>query len=358
MNYCEESLKFIESEEMRECFRNTLFTGKISTRLRFCPERDCRDFIVGSRYSIEEKIAAFRKLPQDKNTIDLINVAETALAELKSTDNTVFLTTLHYPYDTTGISDTWEDRVPFLSFESVMKYVKKQTAWHCEAHEETLEQCVERLWYEVEKFIPVEDGELQHKITWALNAKGEILFFELGKEDKEHWLHHVHDDDDNNSSAWFDWEGQELTYPPIPFDFGDIITIDMRPYCKAYHAVIVRIGDNCDCCSVACIYCDEDGYLYCRTLKHNMDTILSKISPLYRAARFEGELPENESVLKVISEAIKKVPSSVETTEDGYVWHKHDLANQFDDFLYSDEYKRRKGRFGCSWEDFKNKFGL
>ena len=82
MDYFEESLKFIESEEMRECFRYTLLVE--SARLKYDPMLNCGQFIVGSRSSITEKLAALRKLPPHKETLDLIKAAEFALAERES----------------------------------------------------------------------------------------------------------------------------------------------------------------------------------------------------------------------------------------------------------------------------------
>ena len=354
------ALKFIESEEMRECFRNTLLVG--NTRLRFDPERNCRDFIVGSRASINEKLAALRKLPPHKDTLDLIRVAEIALAERDYVKDNVFLVTLRYPYfDDKRLDNTYDDRVPFLSFESVMNWIKKQTDRECELNEETLEQCMNRVWYEVEKFVPDENSELELKITWALNAKGEIMFFEIDDRfDEKYKIRDISgENEDNDWRAWFDWEGSDnWEYPPIPFDFGDIITIDMRPFYEDIRGVIVRIDDNCNCCAVACIYCDEDGYLYCRTLKHDLHMVLTKVSPLYRAEVFKGELPENERALRIISEAIKKIPSTEKISEVGTVYRRHELADQIDDFLYSDDYKKKNGYFGCSWDEFSKRFGM
>ena len=90
---------------------------KTSTRL--ATEAICNDYIVGSRASLEKKVAAFRKIPPNKETDALINAAETALAEKAKSPNDVFLATLHFPYET-GDMDTWEERKPFLSFEAVI----------------------------------------------------------------------------------------------------------------------------------------------------------------------------------------------------------------------------------------------
>lgn len=340
------AMEFMESEEMRECFWNTLFSEKKTSR---ADSDVCQDIIIGSRSNIEDKLAALRKLPPTKKTLYLINIAETAMSELKTADNSVYLTTLHFPYDTGNIA-TWEERKPFLSFELVMRYIQRETAELCELYEESLEQCMEHIWYEVEKFISDESGELLHKTTWTLNAKGEIVFFKLSRDLKKNFIHQNKNDD---WEAWFVWEGSgHWEYPPVPFDFGDIITIDMRPFYEAFHGVIVRLGDNCDCCAVACIYCDEEGNLYCGTLKHNMHKVLTKVSPLYRAKTYSGELLENERALKTISAAIKKIPSTRANSDGEYIWREHELADQFDEFLYCGDYKKQNSSLGCSWNEF------
>ena len=353
MDYKEMSLSFIESEEMRECFRNTLLAGDDPVRINLY----CRDIIIGSRAGIDKKLAALRKLPTCKKTSDLINAAEVALAERESIAGDVFLVTMNYPYEenSTGYCGEKFMRKPCLNFDKVMELINKETISELDYTKEIIEQCVERVWYEVEKYIPNGNHDLLHKITWALNAKGEIMFFELGELFEKHC--HPKDKKDDDWGAWFDWEGSNnWTYPPIPFNFGDIITIDMRPYYDKLNGVIVRIGDNHDCCSVACIYADEDGCLCIDTLKHNLHGTLTKVSPLYRAARFVGELPDNEKVLQTISDAIKRIPATYELCENGRTWHNHELAKKFDEYLYGDEYKRKDGHFGCSWDEFKERF--
>ena len=345
------ALSFIESEEMREYYRNTLLAGNIPKRLRFDPDRDCRTFIVGSRAAIGEKLEALRKLPPNKGTLDVIRTAEFALSERASEKNHVFLTTLHYACYKDR-KDTWEDRKPFLSYESVLKYVHNQTTENCKIYEETLEQIMEKIWYEVEKFAPDENGELQHKITWILNAKGEIIFFEPG-EDVEHWLLGSEEDELGDWVAWQEWGDREnLGHAPVPFDFGDIITIDMRPFYVDVRGVVVGIGDNTE--SGDCIYADSNGFLHYSFLHHNMLWYPAMVSPLYRAKRFAGDLPDNEHMLKIISEAIKKEPSIDTIHEDTGLWREHPIAEQFVDFLNGKNSKRGT----CSWDEFRERFGL
>ena len=355
-DYIETALTFIESEDMRECIRNELLADIESTESRFNESKYC-ELIVSSRSGIEEKLSALRKMPPTISNLAFIDAAKTALAEKAKSTNDVFLATLHFPYDT-GDIETWEERKPFLSFDAVEKWVQQMTATQSSLYEENVEQCMERVWYEVEKFIPDENDELSHKITWILNAAGEIMFFELG-EDYSKLSMNLNADEDNDWLAWFCWAGSsDWPHFHMPFDFGDIITIDMRPFYEDFRGVVARIGNNYGCCAIACIHCDGDGYLYCSTLRHGNNCLLAKVSSLYRAKLFVEDLPENEKALQNISESIKKVPSTEKVLEDKSVWRNNELADQYDDYLYNGDYERQKGHFGCSWDEFRARFGL
>ena len=46
---------------------------------------------------------------------------------------------------------------------------------------------------------------------------------------------------------------------PVPFHAGDIVTIDCRPFAPVSHAVILEVGDNCDCCCLQALYYAGNG---------------------------------------------------------------------------------------------------
>ena len=110
---------------------------------------------------------------------------------------------------------------------------------------------------------------------------------------------------------------------------------------------------------MACIYIDEDGYLRCDTLKHNLHGCLTKVSPLYRAERFVGELHEDELILKSISEAIKKIPATKKAIENGRFWHEHALAELMENYLYARPYKKKEyNNDDRSWDEFREQFSI
>ncbi|GHV41805.1 hypothetical protein FACS189490_09420 [Clostridia bacterium] len=92
---------------------------------------------------------------------------------------------------------------------------------------------------------------------------------------------------------------------------GDIVTIDISPYVEPFHAVIVTVGDNRDCCCVQAAWVNGRGVIDVAALKHNLFFMLT-LSPLYRLARFGGELPEREAPLYALSEELYAAPEAAE----------------------------------------------
>ena len=109
----------------------------------------------------------------------------------------------------------------------------------------------------------------------------------------------------------------ELMTPFIP---GDIITVDMRPYHRPFHAVVCWNGYanpmREDSCTPFVIYIDaeENDKLDSRALKH-MDIGFDAFSPLLRAEKYEGRLPESEKIIADISKYIKTHENGAEDIE-------------------------------------------
>lgn len=97
-----------------------------------------------------------------------------------------------------------------------------------------------------------------------------------------------------------------------PFEAGDIITIDCRPFHYVFHAVVIpknaALGEYEDCCS-PCVLFLKKGKIHRSTLNY-MFRDHDSFSPLLRAEIFDGELPENEKLIGEIGKYIR-------THEDG-----------------------------------------
>ncbi len=64
------------------------------------------------------------------------------------------------------------------------------------------------------------------------------------------------------SSAWTPIDFglfNDLRNIPIPFHAGDIVTLDCRPFAPVSHTVILKIGDNRDCCCLQSLYREDNG---------------------------------------------------------------------------------------------------
>jgi hypothetical protein len=69
---------------------------------------------------------------------------------------------------------------------------------------------------------------------------------------------------------------------------------------------LLKIGDNSDCCCVQGLALGPDGEWLSGALKHGylQHGYSPKVSPLYTATLYEGELSEEEQILKEISDII------------------------------------------------------
>ena len=114
--------------------------------------------------------------------------------------------------------------------------------------------------------------------------------------------------EDANSDYGSDVFGGDLRLP-VPFKQGDIITCDGGPTGNVTLAVILRTGDNRDCCSLTGLMKRKDGFLEYGTIKHTTSfyDFESKVlvPPLFSASLVtEGNL-KNEAELKRISDFVK-----------------------------------------------------
>ncbi len=55
---------------------------------------------------------------------------------------------------------------------------------------------------------------------------------------------------------------------PVPFHADDILTIDCHPSAPVSRAVILEVGDNCDCCCFQALYRNGDGTWGIGAVKH------------------------------------------------------------------------------------------
>jgi hypothetical protein len=335
-DYIEETLKFIESKEMREYLRTRLnwFGDEYSGNT-------CTEIVANARAPVETKLPALELIAEQaeydlehhwNNPVMLAKSARTALNERYDNTPPGTIFTLKYSYRWDRKKHIHEETSPFVDFDAALLDIKEGSEdWRPQDH-------LGDVWYDIAKWLPGENGKFDHYCEWTLNAVGDIWFF-------DYW----------NGNEPEDWEELynclgELNLP-VPFQVGDIILADCRPFARERRVLITDIGDNRDCCSLTCIFMEPDEKVGIGAFKHN--GFLSRaydeetcISALYRAERWKFDLPDDEAPLGIIRDAIMKDHYLIKQIEDR-IWESIDR-----------QYRDDKDRQGINWEELKSRFGL
>ena len=146
-------------------------------------------------------------------------------------------------------------------------------------------------WYVLEKWRVDENGDWSQTFTWYLFDEEPVFFHKEGEKDHPYRFIHLN--------------------LPVPFEPGDILTVDCRPFAPPVNALLVEKGDNGDCCCLQILYRDimTRGWETC-ALKHGIRLkgveahYYPLLSPLYRLSRFKGELPAPDAFLDEIGKKI------------------------------------------------------
>ena len=203
------------------------------------------------------------------------------LKEDKEKDGVLLLT----EYMTSEGTDEVIRNVPFLSYEKLESYVKLSIA---EQAEEELSECA--FWYEIEKYKKTQDGELLLRYTYYV-FDGKIIYYV-----------------DENSEIDCDIWDKDLNIP-APFSPGDIVVCDGKPTCEKIRAVILRAGDNIDCCSLVGLSKRKDETFESKPVKHTSmfyeSNSMVMVPPLYSMKRASEQVREEEPEMVKFGEFIK-----------------------------------------------------
>lgn len=108
---------------------------------------------------------------------------------------------------------------------------------------------------------------------------------------------------------------------PTPFQPGDIVTVDCRPFHEIAHAVVIYRHDFPeDCCSPGCLALIDDEWTL-HSVKHFFIGD-EEFSPLLRIGVYHGELPENEKLIGAVSRFIKTHPDGAELIDQWQLEHE------------------------------------
>ena len=249
--------------------------------------RDYVSIIAGAPVSLKRKQGLLYKLratsdtkQQDTDYLKLCcECIDQAVQYLTMESEKIFLIQL-MGYDDDNKSDIIDGPYIMTSLEDMKKAVQEyywnepDSTWNT-------------LYWRVELYL---DGEHEIKkneflspmYTYIMNKDGEIQYFIHEKVSSNYlkgplgsiaeWLFHSVCPDLNL---------------PVPYQTGDVLFIDCRPYAPdAFYCRLKEVGD--DCCGIQCEYVNPEGEIETGALKHgdyffNHREVYQYLSPLYKA---------------------------------------------------------------------------
>jgi len=319
------ALSFMESAEMIEYMRNT----------DYLQVADVINIVMTSRSSLEDKISGVRLISEKFMSIgsaavgweiesiqkgieecsSIITMGEFAMKEItenvpagtvfnlkcyKNENQSQILRSINGRYSSFRYHD-----MPFITFEAAIHYLIEYTNETHKFSYISYEDATADISYTIEKWVPLYDGKMQLVLEWQLNHEGIV------------WFAHINDHldyIDKDSLEIFDYHsvGQDLSIH-IPYQVGDILTVDRRPKNGITHVVIAEIGNENDSCGIQVVHFN-DGELKVSTLSYCLEAQAFcpryyVSSGLHRLAKFTGKFSYPKALLNKISEAFKANPS-------------------------------------------------
>ncbi len=288
-----------------------------------CDNNDLLNAICGAPISLGRKIQILEEyMPhlseEAEQAKELIDAANEAKQNLEGNLGDVFLWRCCW-YDR-----EWQDDVgkssfePCASMDDVLGAIKDNIEEDMEDMTDEERERAIGCWYEVKKWTQTIDNSGQPHFAespWeyiVLNT--EVCYFRYKPPCKQHCASKLY-------SMYNAFAGSSDLSLSIPFEVGDIITFDCRPFVNEQKAVLIEIGDGR--CGTQVAFVDENGKLQTGALKHShcfTDNYLSELSPLYCLNIYEEELDEDEKVLKRIHDDIVRCKEEKEVFCRG-LWH-------------------------------------
>ena len=139
--------------------------------------------------------------------------------------------------------------------------------------------------------------EYQQEYEYIMDSIGEVLYFRRIKNE-------------GSKRAFCEnkFRGGGMEFIPVPYQPGDILYVDCRPFLSPTFCLIYYVGDDRECCSVRCLYPEYGDIIGEGALKHGHFYSYDGgyhnaefISPLFRAELYKGVLPEDYQFMKEIS---------------------------------------------------------
>lgn len=194
---------------------------------------------------------------------------------------------------------------PYLSFHDALSDIQDEYIHDSSEQEISELDRTATFYYILNLYHKTDSKKLQHKYTFAVTPTGSIQYFvDMGSK-KRLTL-------DQPERVF---EGRGMEHMGTPYQIGDILYIDCRPYLPPAYCLVYYISPDSpsDCCGVRCLYLSGPGLIREGAVKHgdfypgNIRYYSDAwISPLFRAELYEGDLPKEYSLLKPLSDLLKR----------------------------------------------------
>lgn len=250
----------IESETLKK-----YFTENIKALNRW----QITDLIAGARIPMERKMEIAKELAKseppkefdgDYTYGDLYQDAKFALDELKLKEGELFIL-VGWSYEDNAQRQF--ECAPFFSIDKAINYIKTEYA---ELDEN------DNVYFRLEKWIPDHNGDMTMTCDYIVSNKGNIWFC------------------DHSGIPHLTFFNSRFHNVPVPFNVGDIISLDMRPFMPLMEGIIIRNTGGFDSVSTHCMFIQCDGMLNTSSLKtanHMTMNVDDAVSPIYRAEKLE-----------------------------------------------------------------------
>ena len=271
--------KFMPSKDMREYLKSKNLSVYDISRL-----------IYGSPSPVEEKLSALIECYESytdgsdkytKKCIDrMISIIEKAL-QMKDEEGIFSLEMCTYDEFRYEMESSFESL--FCRYDEAISFI----------NDIYIDTVIGNLvWFEITKWGKAENGKLYEECTYYYSHK-ELRYinaFLSGDGFSENMI-----------------GGVDLNLP-VPFKAGDIVEIDGCDFTPKFHALILDVGDNSDCCCLQGLARDTRFLWSSGAIKHGMigAHYIMQPSMLYTIGKYNGRLREDEEILRTISNYINE----------------------------------------------------
>ena len=267
------------------------------------------EIILGAPIPLTQKRALLESMntpesEKDSETSKCILEIDKALEALKLKDGELFtLTECWYDYDFLDEHEAFAE--PFFSFQALLKYINTILEEETEDLEEGEEYTC---WTRTTKWVVNGDGTATEVYSYIFIGN-EICYFRRIAE--------------NYRKGFYGYRSSIDLNLQIPFQVGDIVTLDCLPFAPVKRTVIIEITHNYDCCGVWILYRQQreingneewaEGAL---KHGHGWNHYYPLLSPLYRLSSYTGVLPPEERLMAEVQQYIRQNPKNGERLEE------------------------------------------